>query len=115
MNSKYIFIFVMTLVVGSSFIVYLNSDSDVEFLSTPETTTLTQKTTTTSSTSTTVAPTTTTSSTSTTVVQSTGAIGDEESVQIVDNNEETPNTYEGEFLNFVGFEGDNQNILDELV
>ena len=141
MNSKYIFIFVMTLVVGSSFIVYLNSDSDVEFLSTPETTTLTQKTTTTSSTSTTVAPTTTTSSTSTTVApttttsststtvapttttsststtvaQSTGAIGDEESVQIVDNNEETPNPYDGEFLNFVGFEGDNQNILDELV
>ena len=100
MNSKYIFIFVMTLVVGSSFIVYLNSESDVEFLSTPETTTLTQKTTTTSSTSTTVAPITTTSSTSTTVApitttsststtiaQSTGAIGDEESVQIVDNNE----------------------------
>ena len=33
----------MTLVVGSSFIVYLNSESDVEFLSTPETTTSTQK------------------------------------------------------------------------
>jgi len=142
MNSKYIFIFVMTLVVGSSFIVYLNSESDVEFLSTPEITTSTQKitttsststtvaltttssststtvaptTTTTSSTSTTVAPTTTTSSTSTTVAQSTGAIGDEESVQIVDNNEETPNPYEGEFLNFVGFEGDNQNKLDEFV
>ena len=91
MNSKYIFIFVMTLVVGSSFIVYLNSESDVQFLSTPETTTSTQK----------IA---TTSSTSTTVAQSTGAIGDEESVQIVDNNEETPNPYEGEFLNFVGFE-----------
>ena len=132
----------MTLVVGSSFIVYLNSESDVEFLSTPEITTSTQKitttsststtvalttttsststtvaptTTTTSSTSTTVAPTTTTSSTSTTVAQSTGAIGDEESVQIVDNNEETPNPYEGEFLNFVGFEGDNQNKLDEFV
>ena len=119
----------MTLVVGSSFIVYLNSESDVEFLSTPETTTSTQKITTTSSTSTTVAPTTTTSSTSTTVArtttttsqtsttvsQSTGAIGDEESVQIVDNNEETPNPYEGEFLNFVGFEGDNQNKLDEFV
>ena len=116
MNSKYIFIFVMTLVVGSSFIVYLNSESDVEFLSTPETTTSTQKIATTSSTSTTVAPTTTTtSSTSTTVAQSTGAIGDEESVQIVDNNEETPNPYEGEFLNFVGFEGDNQNKLDEFV
>ena len=142
MNSKYIFIFVMTLVVGSSFIVYLNSESDVEFLSTPETTTSTQKITTTSSTSSTVAPTTTTSSTSTTVAlttttsststtvaptttttsqtsttvsQSTGAIGDEESVQIVDNNEETPNPYEGEFLNFVGFEGDNQNKLDEFV
>ena len=133
----------MTLVVGSSFIVYLNSESDVEFLSTPETTTSTQKiattsststtdaqtTTTTASTSTTVAPTTTTPSTSTTVAptttttsqtsttvsQSTGAIGDEESVQIVDNNEETPNPYEGEFLNFVGFEGDNQNKLDEFV
>ena len=128
MNSKYIFIFVMTLVVGSSFILFVNSESDVEVVSTPETTTSTQKTTTTSSTSTTVAPTittsststtvaptTTTSSTSTTVAPSTGAIGDEESVQIVDNNEETPNPYEGEFLNFVGFEGDNQNILDELV
>ncbi len=78
MNSKYIFIFVMTLVVGSSFILFVNSESNVEVVSTPETTTSTQKTTTTSSTSTTVAP-------------STGAIGDEESVQIVDNNEETPN------------------------
>ena len=115
MNSKYIFIFVMTLVVGSSFILYLNSESDVEFLALLKQPHQLKNnyhfiniyncctnnyhfiniyncctTTTTSSTSTTVAPTTTTSSTSTTVAQSTGAIGDEESVQIVDNNEETP-------------------------
>ena len=30
MNSKYIFIFVMSLIIGSAFVVFVNSDSDIE-------------------------------------------------------------------------------------
>ena len=99
MNSKYIFIFVMSLIIGSAFVVFVNSDSDIEVTTVLEpTTTTTQPTTTT-----TLAPTTTTT------------LGDEESVQIVDDNEETPPVYEGEYSNFSGFEGTNQFKLDELV
>ena len=245
MNSKYIFTFVMTLVIGSAFILFINSGSDIEVIDTPETTTTTvpettktvpETTTTTSSTTTTMVeeeyevdppkvlitncptedinvdiyelewtaeagsgdivyigilvekddanftrvfftkednadlitfptaytsnsysyqidntdsnvaasyiieiniiseqpngdqvstydlcytdyspPTTTTSTTTTTTVQSTDTLGDEESVQIVDENEETPIAYDGEFLNFVGFEGNNQDKLDQFV
>ena len=97
MNSKYIFTFVMTLVIGSAFILFINSGSDIEVIDTPETTT------------------TTVPETTTTTVQSTDTLGDEESVQIVDENEETPIAYDGEFLNFVGFEGNNQDKLDQLV
>ena len=39
MNSKYIFIFVMSLIIGSAFVVFINSDSEVEVTTVPETTT----------------------------------------------------------------------------
>ena len=118
MNSKYIFTFVMTLVIGSAFILFINSGSDID---TPEITTTTVPETTTTTvpeTTTTTVPETTTTTvpeTTTTTVQSTNTLGDEESVQIVDENEETPIAYDGEFLNFVGFEGNNQDKLDQLV
>ena len=112
MNSKYIFIFVMSLVIGSAFVLFVNSDSDVEVTTVPETTT----TTTLAPTTTTLAPTTTTTTTTTTLAPTTTTtLGDEESVQIVDDNEETPPVYEGEYSNFSGFEGTNQFKLDELV
>ena len=89
MNSKYIFFFVITLIIGSALIVFLFQDVEVEVVSVPETTT------------TTTVPATTT--------------GDEESVQIVDETEQVANDYEGEFLNFAGFEGENQNKLNAFV
>ena len=95
----------MTLVIGSAFILFINSGSDIEVIDTPETTTTTVPETTT----------TTVPETTTTTVQSTDTLGDEESVQIVDENEETPIAYDGEFLNFVGFEGNNQDKLDQFV
>ena len=91
MNSKYIFTFVMTLVIGSAFILFINSGFDVETIDEEITTT------------------TTIPATTTTTIQSTDTLGDEESVQIVDDYEETPIAYDGEFLNFVGFEGNNQD------
>jgi len=119
MNSKYIFIFVMSLVIGSAFIVFMNSDSDAEVTTVPETTTTTTTTTvpeTTTTTTTTTVPETTTTTTTTTVPETTTTtLGDEESVQIVDDNEETLPVYEGEYSNFSGFEGTNQFKLDELV
>jgi len=137
MNSKYIFIFVMSLVIGSAFVLFVNSDSDVEVTTVPETTTTTTlaPTTTTlapttTTTTTTLAPTTTTTTTTlapttttlaptttttTLAPTTTTTLGDEESVQIVDDNEETPPVYEGEYSNFSGFEGTNQFKLDELV
>jgi hypothetical protein len=129
MNSKYIFIFVMSLVIGSAFVLFVNSDSDVEVTTVPETTTTTTlapTTTTLAPTTTTLAPTTTTTTlapttttlaptTTTLAPTTTTTLGDEESVQIVDDNEETPPVYEGEYSNFSGFEGTNQFKLDELV
>ena len=113
MNSKYIFTFVMTLVIGSAFILFINSGFDVETIDEEITTTTTIPATTT----TTIPATTTTTipATTTTTIQSTDTLGDEESVQIVDDYEETPIAYDGEFLNFVGFEGNNQDKLDQLV
>ena len=119
MNSKYILFFVMSLVIGSGFVVFVNSDTEIEVTTVPETTTTSTttttvpETTTTSTTTTTVPETTTTSTTTTTVPETTE--GDEESVQIVDDTEETPEAYTGEYLNFAGFEGNNQNQLDQLV
>ena len=89
--------FVMSLILGSALIVYLNSE--------------TSTTTTTSTSTTTTVPTTTT----TTTVSNVDISGDDESVQIVEENEDTPEAYEGEFVNFSGFEGVNQQKLDELV
>ncbi len=111
MNSKFTFMFVMSLILGSALIVYLNS----------ETSTTTTVPTTTSTSTTTTVPTTTSTSTTTTVPTTTTTVsnldisGDEESVQIVEENEDTPEAYEGEFVNFSGFEGVNQQKLDELV
>ena len=99
MNSKFTFMFVMSLILGSALIVYLNS----------ETSTTTTVPTTTSTSTTTTVPTTTTT------VSNLDISGDEESVQIVEENEDTPEAYEGEFVNFSGFEGVNQQKLDELV
>jgi len=118
MNSKYIFIFVMSLVIGSAFVVFINSDSDAEVTTVPETTTTVPETTTTVPETTTTVPETTTTvpETTTTVPETTTTtLGDDESVQIVDDNEETPPVYEGEYTNFSGFEGTNQFKLDELV
>ena len=47
MNSKYIFFFVITLIIGSALIVFLFQDVEVEVVSVPETTTTTTSTTTT--------------------------------------------------------------------
>ena len=129
MNSKYIFFFVITLIIGSALIVFLFQDVEVEVVSVPETTTTTAPETTTTTvpetTTTTVPETTTTSTvpetTTTTVPETTTTTvpetttGDEESVQIVDETEQVANDYEGEFLNFAGFEGENQNKLNEFV
>ena len=41
MNSKYIFFFVLTLIIGSALIVFLFQDVEVEVVSVPETTTTT--------------------------------------------------------------------------
>ncbi|HJN79153.1 MAG TPA: hypothetical protein QF889_03845 [Flavobacteriaceae bacterium] len=130
----------MSLILGSAFIVYINSatttvsnlDISGDEESVPATTTTTTSTTTTvpattttttSTTTTAPATTTTTTSTTTTVPATTTTTtvpnldisGDEESVQIVEENEDTPEAYEGDFVNFSGFEGANQQKLDELV
>ncbi len=119
MNSKFTFMFVMSLILGSALIVYLNSETSTTSTSTTSTTstssTSTTSTTSTSSTSTTSTSTTTTVPTTTTTVSNLDISGDEESVQIVEENEVTPEAYEGEFVNFSGFEGVNQQKLDELV
>ena len=129
MNSKFTFMFVMSLILGSALIVYLNSEtsttsttststtstSTTSTTSTSTTSTSTTSTTSTSSTSTTSTSTTTTVPTTTTTVSNLDISGDEESVQIVEENEVTPEAYEGEFVNFSGFEGVNQQKLDELV
>ena len=130
--------FVMSLILGSALIVYLNSEtSTTTTTSTSTTTTVPTTTTTTSTSTTTTVPTTTTTSTTststTTTTTSTSTTttvptttttstvsnldisGDDESVQIVEENEDTPEAYEGEFVNFSGFEGVNQQKLDELV
>ena len=105
----------MSLIIGSAFVVFINTDAEVEVTTVPETTTTVPETTTTVPETTTTVPETTTTvpETTTTVPETTQ--GDEESVQIVDEAEETPDTYTGEYLNFDGFEGNNQNQLDELV
>ena len=135
MNSKYIFFFVITLIIGSALLVFLFQDVEVEVVSAPETTTTTvpeATTTTVPETTTTTVPETTTTTvpetTTTTVPEATTTVpetttttvpetttGDEESVQIVDETEQIANDYEGEFLNFAGFEGENQNKLNAFV
>ena len=37
MNSKYTLFFVMSLVIGSGFVVFINSDTEVEVTTVPET------------------------------------------------------------------------------
>jgi len=116
MNSKYIFFFVITLIIGSALIVFLFQDVEVEVVSVPETTTTTTvpETTTTTTVPETTTTTTVPETTTTTTVPET-TTGDEESVQIVDETEQVANDYEGEFLNFAGFEGENQNKLNAFV
>ena len=41
MGSKYIFIFVMSLVIGSGFVVFINSDTEFKATTVPETKTTT--------------------------------------------------------------------------
>ena len=120
MNSKYIFFFVTTLIIGSALIVFLYQDVEVESVPAPETTTTTTPettTTTTPETTTTTTPETTTTTTPETTTTTTPetTTGDEESVQIIDETEQVANNYEGEFLDFAGFEGENQIKLDEFV
>ena len=85
------------------------------------TTTTIQLTTTSSSTTTTI-PTTTTSSTTTstttTIPRTTTTIEvleKEDSVAVNSDNSENIKIYEGEFISFDGFEGENQFLLDTLV
>ena len=134
MGSKYIVIFVMSLVIGSGFVVFINSDTEFEATTVPETTTTTTvpettttttvpetTTTSTSTTTTTTVPETTTTTTvpetttttTTTVPETTEE--DTESVLIASDSEETPDAYTGPYLNFAGFEGSNQSLLEELV
>ena len=134
MGSKYIVIFVMSLVIGSGFVVFINSDTEFEATTVPVTTTTTtvpvttttttvpETTTTTTvpettTTTTTVPETTTTTvpetTTTTTVPETTEE--DTESVLIASDSEETPDAYTGPYLNFAGFEGSNQSLLEELV
>ena len=157
MDSKYIVIFVMSLVIGSGFVVFINSDTEFEATTVPETTTTTTvpETTTTTTTTTTVPETTTTTTvpetttttvpettttttvpetttttvpettttTTTTVPETTTTTTtvpetteeDTESVLIASDSEETPDAYTGPYLNFAGFEGSNQSLLEELV
>ena len=117
MGSKYIVIFVMSLVIGSGFVVFINSDTEFEATTVPETTTTTTVPETTTTTTTVPETTTTTTvpetTTTTTVPETTEE--DTESVLIASDSEETPDAYTGPYLNFAGFEGSNQSLLEELV
>jgi len=79
---------------------------------TSTTTTSTSTTTSTTTTSTTTTSTTTTIPTTTTTVE---VSPEKDSVTINDNNPVDPTPYEGVYIAFEGFEGENQILLDSLV
>tara|TARA_Y100000748_G_C15499580_1_gene489510 strand:+ start:3281 stop:4081 length:801 start_codon:yes stop_codon:yes gene_type:complete len=118
MNNKYITSFVTVLILASSFLFWLNTNSvtedsvEVQKATVEETTTtiVTEETTTKE----TVEETTTT--TELIPISKIAVSEDSESVQITGNDdEEEVVIYEGPFTSFAGFEGNNQLSLDNLV
>ena len=101
------------LFLGVSYNYVLNNPVSVIVTASIGTTTIptTTTSTTTTSTSTTTSTTTTIPTTTTTVEVS----PENDSVTINDNNPEDPIPYEGVYVAFEGFEGENQTLLDSLV
>ena len=130
MNNKYIFSFVFLVILTAVSLLLFNiqtpnsedlyQGSDEE-ISVKTTTTLAPTTTTTlaPTTTTTLAPTTTTTLAPTTTTTTTVPVNiseDEESLQIVEEEEVGEQLlYDGPYLSFAGFEGSNQRLLEELV
>ncbi len=139
MTNKYITIFIFIVITFSAFLYISNTSDQVEAISqltstpsTSSTTTTTSTPSTSSTTTTTSTPstssTTTTTSTpstsSTTTISSTttttvptivGISEDSESVQIIDDDVKETTLYEGPYSSFVGYEGENQILLNEEV
>jgi hypothetical protein len=138
MNNKYIFSFVFLVILTAVSLLLFNiqtpnsedlyqgSDEEISVKTTttlaPTTTTTLAPTTTTTlapTTTTTLAPTTTTTLAPTTTTTTTVPVNiseDEESVQIVqDEDVDEQLLYDGPYLSFAGFEGSNQILLEELV
>jgi len=114
MNNKYILSFLFLVILTAVSLLLLNSQSSDSTTTVPDTTTTTTTTVpdTTTTTTTTVPDTTTTTTTTVPVNIS----EDEESVQIVEEEEvDEQLLYDGPYSSFAGFEGSNQSLLDELV
>ena len=127
MTNKYITIFIFIAVTFSAFLYISNTSHQVEAISqltsVPSTSTTTSTTSvpsTSTTTSTTSAPSTSTTTTipSTTTTTGPTIVGiseDSESVQIIDDDVKETTLYEGPYSSFVGYEGENQILLNEEV
>jgi len=112
MNNKFILSFIFLLILGSFSIFLFNTQGPEVSVTTPDTTT-----TTTPDTTTTTTPDTTTTTTpdTTTTTLPVNISDDSESVRIIEEDIEQQVVYMGPYLSFPGFEGSNQELLDELV
>ncbi len=109
MNNKYIFSFLFLVILTAVSLLLFNSQTS-DSTTVPETTTTT---TVPETTTTTTVPETTTTTTTTVPVN---ISEDEESVQILEEEKvDEQSLYDGPYLSFAGFEGSNQELLDELV
>jgi hypothetical protein len=118
MSGKYTTVLVVLIIafIGGSYIYVINNPIEISIQATIGST----EDSTSSSTTTTTNPTTTSSSTTTTtsvpVTTTTIEVSEkDDSVSINTNSQENIEIYEGEFISFDGFEGENQFNLDGLV
>ncbi len=115
MNNKYIFSFILILVLLSFFLYWSNTNVETEDILSVTTTLQKDSSTTTSTTTSTTLQKDSSTTTSLVPVSNVAVSEDSESVQIISNEEEEVDIYEGPFTSFPGFQGTNQSSLDNLV
>ena len=106
---------IVTASIGTTTIPTTTTSTTTTSTSTTTSTTTTIPTTTTSTTTTSTSTTTSTTTTIPTTTTTVEVSPENDSVTINDNNPEDPIPYEGVYVAFEGFEGENQTLLDSLV
>ena len=117
MKDKYISSLILILFLISSFIFWSYTNAETEATQTVTTTLQDNSSTTTRTTTSTTTTLQDNSSTTTSLIpeDNVAVSEDSESVQIISNEEDEVDIYEGPFTSFAGFQGTNQSSLEDLV